>query len=481
MKILGEELGHNVVLNLITAMLMGFSESIWTGTIGVTYVYDVWKTNTKVGIQTTMQGLASIIVAFPAGWAADKFPRSRVIKVGAAAILVGAPLYALSVVDAAEGNHLQLNFYLICAATALFGISSGIANGPAQALLADSIETGTRSRVYNWLFLCYIVPSTLGPAITCLYFGVAGDAWRLPALRDLILVGLVLEIPVGFLCCMFRDDKALGAASDAVQDQRVSSATADEGGDVSLRPKEVDVEGFGDGGEAGEGPGEASEGEDAAAAAAEADPRVRRVPYLVFCSDLTIALGSGMTVKYFPLFFKEDLHMSPAAVQAIYVAVPLAMALASVVGTALGRRIGRVHAVLLLRAVGLSSFAGMLALFHMKAPKFIIVGLYVLRTAAMNATYPLEESILMDYVPKATRARWKSMESVSMFGWCGSALVGGVLADLYGYAFTFAITIALQSTAVLVYSNLLGVVKREKLKPADLHTDLGEPLLDDTD
>ena len=23
-----------------------------------------------------------------------------------------------------------------------------------------------------------------------------------------------------------------------------------------------------------------------------------------------------------------------------------------------------------------------------------------------------------------------------MFGWCGSALVGGVLADAYGYAFT---------------------------------------------
>ena len=29
----------------------------------------------------------------------------------------------------------------------------------------------------------------------------------------------------------------------------------------------------------------------------------------------------------------------------------------------------------------------------------------------MNCTYPVEESILMDYVPKNTRARWKSLES----------------------------------------------------------------------
>ena len=55
----------------------------------------------------------------------------------------------------------------------------------------------------------------------------------------------------------------------------------------------------------------------------------------------------------------------------------------------------------------------------------------------------------MDYVPKSTRARWKSLEAVSIFGWCGSALIGGVLADNYGYPRTFLITIALQASGVL--------------------------------
>lgn len=57
----------------------------------------------------------------------------------------------------------------------------------------------------------------------------------------------------------------------------------------------------------------------------------------------------------------------------------------------------------------------------------------ILRTGLMNCTYPLTESILMDTVRRDTRARWKSLESVTAFGWCGSAVIGGALADRYSY------------------------------------------------
>ena len=38
----------------------------------------------------------------------------------------------------------------------------------------------------------------------------------------------------------------------------------------------------------------------------------------------------------------------------------------------------------------------------------LIVPIYVIRTGLMTSTYPLNESILMDFVPKKKRARWKS-------------------------------------------------------------------------
>ena len=33
----------------------------------------------------------------------------------------------------------------------------------------------------------------------------------------------------------------------------------------------------------------------------------------------------------------------------------------------------------------------------------------------------------MDFVPKDTRSRWKSLDSIAAFGWCGSAAIGGIL------------------------------------------------------
>ena len=43
---------------------------------------------------------------------------------------------------------------------------------------------------------------------------------------DLTLLGMALEVPVAVLCCCFRDDKALGSSSDAVQDQERAAASA---------------------------------------------------------------------------------------------------------------------------------------------------------------------------------------------------------------------------------------------------------------
>ena len=68
----------------------------------------------------------------------------------------------------------------------------------------------------------------------------------------------------------------------------------------------------------------------------------------------------------------------------------------------------------------------------------------------------------MDYVPKNTRARWKSLESVSSFGWAGSAGLGGYLADRHGYVFTFFITAAIQVASIVIEATLLGLVPRKE-------------------
>merc|ERR1719424_907086 len=92
----------------------------------------------------------------------------------------------------------------------------------------------------------------------------------------------------------------------------------------------------------------------------------------------------------------------------------------------------------------------------------LLVVVYLVRTGLMNCTYPLEESILMDFVPSHTRARRKSLDSVSVFGWCGSAALGGYLADRFGYTFTFLVTASIQGTATLLQATLMLVVPRSE-------------------
>ena len=165
-----EHLSHNVVLNLIIAACCGLADSIWTGTIGVAFISDVWHTNKRVGIATALTGLAALASALPAGWAADRYGRAKVCRVGSLAILGRGAGVRHATLRATEGKDRELSYILICIASAFFGLSSGIINGPAQALLADSVSTGARSKVYTWLFACYIVPSVLGPAIICRLF-----------------------------------------------------------------------------------------------------------------------------------------------------------------------------------------------------------------------------------------------------------------------------------------------------------------------
>jgi len=314
----------------------------------------------------------------------------------------------------------------------------------------------------------------------------AGDDWDIVSLRDLMLVGISLQIPIAVCMFGFRDDLSLGRASEAVTERssHVSAAKStglsmsnadgiavgnplegglaeplhepliDDGISSVLPPVQPEVS------EASASDEKKSEEEDGKYAL---HPRAKYVPYIVFFSGLIVALASGMTIKYFPLYFKNTLGMTPAAVQCIYVAVPLVMGMASCIATCLGKIIGRVQAILLLRSMGLICFSGMVVL-DTKAEEgvwgreWIIIVLYVIRTALMNCTYPLEESILMDYVSKNSRARWKSLESIGQAGWCGSAFLGGILADSYGYTFTFIITIVTQAAGTLVYAGMLGVV-----------------------
>lgn len=63
---------------------------------------------------------------------------------------------------------------------------------------------------------------------------------------------------------------------------------------------------------------------------------------------------------------------------------------------------GRVQTILLFKVIGVN-LIGFMGLYPQIWTKLgVIIPVYVVRTAIINSAYPLQKSILMDYVPKVS-------------------------------------------------------------------------------
>ena len=481
---------HNVVVNIATRMAFGLSDGIWLGTVLANYLFHLGG-NEFAGYAEAAMGVASLVVALPAGYAADRGSKASVVAVGGLVLPVAVGLTCTAIMySSTHPASKELSFIFFVIALSVWGGVQSIANGPAQALYADSIATGERSRYFQYSFGCYMSAQVIGPVISIILFVVHHNSYDPDTLRIVFLVGQGLSLLASIGMLSFRERCSLTTSSKPARSVRSSTTQP-----PSTTPSSVDSS-----------PARSSPGSDATSAA-EVAPAVEAapppsatepaaggaaggahsahrlawaVPYLLFSSSLLMGVASGMTIKFFPLYFRCSCRLSPAAVQGIYAIVPLLLAAFSRVGTAAARRLGRVQVLILFKVAGISLLVLMATLepwlvegvaphhntsgdadCHSSAtvsggalfglggwrghggggtdeaggdwgsaevplshPPLWKVGtivlIYLVRTALMNCTYPLNASIMMDFTPTHQRARWQSLGSIVKFGWCGA-------------------------------------------------------------
>jgi MFS family permease len=233
------------------------------------------------------------------------------------------------------------------------------------------------------------------------------------------------------------------------------------------------------------------------------------VPAMIAGSDVITGLASGMTVKFFPIFFLFVLDLKPIEVQIIYLLTPFAIAFNAPILQEFSKKHGRITVTCIVKSLGvcLLLLLAFLTLettdnketlphesfvdddnwidggtdksgnipqeqVHAAATEenprrnpglwtWVIIVVYLVRTALMNSTKPLTKSVLMDFVPKSQRGRWQSLESVNAATWSGSAVVGGYLIDRYGFAGIFAATAVLQGVTILPLLRIRHLVPLE--------------------
>lgn len=494
-------LPHNVVLYLWFSVASSFAQSIVLGSAFLsTYIFYLeggGNSNDDVGYVSAVSGLVMLVLAVPLGKLTDAFRRDRILRLScllgllASAIMCAALLYS--------------SMPLLYAAAAAYGALNA-ASGPAlSSIFADSIPSGSRTAIYSISYALSLAAGAAGPLVGVFFFLFLGNEWRTPPLRAIMLAGNALNAASVLMLWFFDDEKSLGQESEGAAahllspDEQRQAATGATGA-TGAAGEQVDVEaaatatggGVGRSRKGSSSTGEKqrllptrsrrnSDAESQAHAEVEAEVSsadkgktashgtqnlghqrfgcltVRSIPYVIFASDFVIATGAGMTVQFFSLYFSIDYALSPLAVAGIYAAAPLAIAAISTAAIPLSKRIGRAWAAVLCDAVGTACLFGM----SFAGPLWLDLPLYLFRTAAMNAGYPLQRAILMDVVKKKERGLWNSLEGVTSFVWTGSAALGGILSDSHGYRWTFGVTGALYVAATLLLMLLIPLTAGE--------------------
>jgi len=433
---------HNVILGLIVSALYALGEGMYIFTVLPGFILAVGGDNFSVGFAEGVQGIATMASALPAGYLADKVSRTACVRIGSLIQIAQTFCFLGALWHAEPGNRTSYNY--IVAALILQGITDGIVQGPMVALMDDSVPAGKRSDVETANYTVYAATSGIGPAIGYFIFLYYGNNWTIESMRVVIITGVLLSQLVIVPQWLMDNKKTLGVESEAVHlqerfiqadgDAETETAAAGEANEVQKRNKQTACFGL-----------------------ITAD----RICWALFIGNTVTALGAGMTVKFFPVFFEKACKLDPGSIQLVMAAVSIAVCPGALICQWVAKRIGRLQVMLMCFSVGIccTALLGLLRPYY--TVPFIMLPIFFARCTIMWSCGALGGSVVADYTPKDQRGRWKALQSITSMGWSGSAMLGGYLIDRYGYGVTFIMTAAFQATVLPLWCALLPMIAKE--------------------
>jgi predicted MFS family arabinose efflux permease len=467
---------RNVRYTLLYTALAFAGRSVWSQSVLATFVYILRNDSPEaVGTITAVMGVAQLLASFPSGYLADSHRRDSLLKIASCVgvLAIFSTLFAL----------WHENFHYLMAALAVWGVSWGIGNTALTALFADSIRTGERSYYFTLRSMLITLGNTGGPMVALILFADLGNEWTTKECLIVMMVGQAICLPAVLLLCLFSDDIDVDASLLAVDErgtniEQTASGLVDEDKTPQLICQEpegysssittifledqeslvsTDIDNNDD--DADDNSNEILFG---------LLPKGRAIPILIASCDIVAGLGSGMSIRFFPIFFVNNLKLSPVMVQVMYVVSPLMQAALMTRAQVLAKHFGRCHVAVAFKWIGISFMLLMILAYMSNLPTWAVCILYILRTSFMNATGGLTKSVLMDNVPQEERGKWSALESVNMFSWSGSAALGGVLVGTVGLIPLFVVTAGVQLTATFA---LIAMFNHDTIEVTDGDTD----------
>jgi len=521
-----DTMNYNVKLLFLFTFVSTAARGVWAFVALTNYLKSLTGDVVDVGVSEGVQGGLQALAAIVAGYTGDKFRRDTVAKAAGVIglIAVAVSLFALLVPDSLilpyanklENTTDRIRFYVMTVALACWGVYQGVWNTATETIFADSVKAGDRSAFNIKKFQLLQLASVVGPVLAVIMFHFYGNTWYHVTLRDVFVTGVSLSVPGALLLFFFNDEKSLGVESEAVTSNPGSRASS-----VSVEAGHGERDGEGssinrDGGTSINAVGNDRGDGDDVKAKEFCGMTVEHIPLIMIISDLLSGLASGMTIKFFPLYFARQVWLQPVQTQLIYVVLPFFMIVLSKLGQMVAKKIGRVVTSVGMAYIGSLALAGLWmlevyagwdcaacpykgdttraqclnvtghytngtvqrdvctfkrvtglngTLVNQCEPTncllgehwYVVLALYFMSTA-QHCCRPLKKGILMDFVPKKSRSRWNALDSVTRFGWSGSAVLGGYIIDKWGYGASFLATAITQAVSATILFVLLPIL-----------------------
>lgn len=460
------DMNDNLWLIFRFTLINYLSRAMWDGNIFSSYIYLLTGNSTSVGIFISVIGFTQLICAPLNGIISDSCERQNVLKVtGTVGFL--ATLCTIYAVATGSYDLLYVSMFI-------WGGFWSSSVPTIDSVLADNSEEGTRSRLYCIKLTIQQLGSSIGPFIGLCIFYHLGNHWSISGCKYIILSGLIamlFGLPYLFL---FKPSHAHDVVSDHVETSKYTS------NDSSKRIEMVDHDNsIGTSGRylqlsqsdhngsikySNEGSLLINSSNDSTASCGVCSFSLiksiqiiieyisKYISYpasMIAFSDVVTGAASGLTIPFFPIYFMKILQLSPITIQAIYVVTPFILALLAMATQSIGAYHGRILTTCVTKGLGVMLLIILTLLTQINRNTYLIIFVYILRTALMSSAKPLTKSIIMDIVPKNQRGRWNSIEVLDIFVRHSSALLGGYLIDKYGILTNFTVTAIMQGLAIV--------------------------------
>lgn len=408
------------------------------------------------GFENTVIGIG-MCVANAASWLTDRIGHIYIPRFGEVFNIIFIIIYEILI-----GLFLIEHRYTSLVGVLMLGpVVKALIKGPIntsfKAIEADAVSKKQMEKWKPAMRIWYIFAMSMGGLFEMCIITWLGNEWTLDQVVPIIMLSIACSVPkslVSFFMSMKKnvqnDDSEQQLDTVPMLEKNASSA------DVVKNTMGTES-----GTKTGSFKGTVHDSTETSSPSKDADRQLRRrLPVFMFVYQSIFMLGSGMSIRFFPLFFYVDMGMSPLLLQM--------MALVLLLGIFLMTHFVKNYTsmerfknqdmftrISLMNGVGIICTLLMLSVVtyvHLPFTWAIVALCMITRSTFFNATHPMETAIITNNVPKNERTRWDSLESVPFLVWSFSAIIGGLISDMtHSYKRTFLFTTTIHMVAVAFF------------------------------